>query len=127
MDLNKIKGSGPGNRIILEDVLAARPEKEKIYKQMGVPLDKIAEYEDIPNTTVRNFVAERLTFSKQNIPHFYVTIQSEVDRLIKLRAKLNTVSSTKISVNDMIIKAASLAAVKVPEVNSSWMGSFIRR
>lgn len=94
---------------------------------MGVVLDKLADYEDIPNTTVRNFIAERLTYSKQNIPHFYVTVQSQVDALIKLRAKLNSVSSTKISVNDMVIKAASLACVKVPQVNSSWMGSFIRR
>ena len=94
---------------------------------MGVQLEKEGDFEDITNTTVRNFIAERLTFSKQNIPHFYVTVQSNVDSLIKLRAKLNQHASSKISVNDMVIKAASLAAVKVPEVNSSWMGSFIRR
>ena len=127
IDLAQVKGSGPGNRIVLEDVLAARPDKEKVFKQMGVQLEKLGDYEDIPNTTVRNFIAERLTFSKQNIPHFYVTVQSQVDNLIKLRAKLNSVSSTKISVNDMVIKAASLACVRVPETNSSWMGSFIRR
>ena len=64
IDLTKVKGSGPGGRIVLEDVLRSRPEKEKIYKQMGVQLDRVGDYEDIPNTTVRNFIAERLTFSK---------------------------------------------------------------
>jgi pyruvate dehydrogenase E2 component (dihydrolipoamide acetyltransferase) len=54
-------------------------------------------------------------------------VQVAVDNLIKLRAKLNSVSKTKISVNDMVIKAVSMACIKVPETNSSWMGDFIRR
>jgi pyruvate dehydrogenase E2 component (dihydrolipoamide acetyltransferase) len=56
-----------------------------------------------------------------------VTINVAVDNLMKLRAKLNKVSKSKISVNDMVIKAASLASIKVPETNSAWMGDFIRR
>lgn len=72
-------------------------------------------------------IAERLTFSKQNIPHYYVTVQVQVDNLIKLRSKLNNVAKSKISVNDMVIKAASLASIRVPEANSHWMGDFIRR
>lgn len=56
-----------------------------------------------------------------------MSVSVNVDNLIKLRAKLNTATKSKISVNDMVIKAASLAAVKVPETNSSWMGDFIRR
>lgn len=54
-------------------------------------------------------------------------MQVAVDNLIKLRAKLNTVAKSKISVNDMVIKAASMACIKVPETNSSWMGDFIRK
>jgi len=69
---------------------------------------------------IRKVIAERLTFSKQNIPHYYVTVAVNVDNLVKLRAKLNSVAKSKISVNDMVIKAASLAALKVPETNSSW-------
>ena len=72
-------------------------------------------------------IAERLLYSKQNVPHYYVTVQAAVDNLMKLRTKLNAVSKTKISVNDMVIKAASMASVKVPETNSAWMGEFIRR
>jgi pyruvate dehydrogenase E2 component (dihydrolipoamide acetyltransferase) len=56
-----------------------------------------------------------------------VTVAVSVDNLIKLRAKLNGVAKSKISVNDMVIKAASLACTKVPETNSSWMGEVIRR
>lgn len=56
-----------------------------------------------------------------------MTVQVNVDNLIKLRAKLNSVAKSKISVNDMVIKAASMASVKVPETNSSWMGEYIRR
>jgi pyruvate dehydrogenase E2 component (dihydrolipoamide acetyltransferase) len=56
-----------------------------------------------------------------------VSVESEVDTLLKLRAKLNTVATSKISVNDMVIKAASLASMRVPECNSSWQGDFIRQ
>lgn len=72
-------------------------------------------------------IAERLSYSKQNIPHYYVTVAVQVDRLLSLRGKLNSAAKTKISVNDMVIKAASLACVRVPETNSSWLGEAIRR
>jgi pyruvate dehydrogenase E2 component (dihydrolipoamide acetyltransferase) len=84
-------------------------------------------FEDKQNSQIRKIIADRLSYSKQNIPHYYVTIAVSVDNLIKLRARLNNVSKTKISVNDMVIKAASMASVKVPETNASWMGDFIRR
>jgi pyruvate dehydrogenase E2 component (dihydrolipoamide acetyltransferase) len=84
-------------------------------------------FEDKQNTQIRKVIADRLSYSKQNIPHYYVTVAVSVDNLIKLRAKLNNVAKSKISVNDMVIKAASMACVKVPDTNSSWMGDFIRR
>ena len=67
-----------------------------------------------------------MTESKQQIPHYYVTTQVNVDNLLALRAKLNKSSPVKISVNDLVIKAASLAATKVPACNSQWMGDYIR-
>lgn len=79
------------------------------------------------NSNIRKVIADRLCYSKQNIPHYYVTISVTVDNLLALRAKLNKVSKSKISVNDMVIKAASLASVKVPETNSSWMGDYTRQ
>ena len=71
-------------------------------------------------------VADRLTFSKQSIPHYYVTVKVEVDNLMKMRAKFNKVSAVKLSVNDFVMKAAAMAAVKVPATNSSWQEEFIR-
>jgi pyruvate dehydrogenase E2 component (dihydrolipoamide acetyltransferase) len=75
---------------------------------------------------VRKITAERLSFSKTTIPHYYVTINVNMDSLLKLRSKLNQSARTKISVNDMVIKAASLAAVRVPETNSEWREESIR-
>jgi pyruvate dehydrogenase E2 component (dihydrolipoamide acetyltransferase) len=85
------------------------------------------DYTDLELSNIRKVIAERLSYSKQNIPHYYVTISVAVDNLLKLRERLNKVSKSKISVNDMVIKAASLATVRVPETNSSWMTEYIRR
>lgn len=79
-----------------------------------------AQYVDLENSQIRKVIADRLTYSKQSIPHYYVTVQVQVDKLMKVRAKLNKVSEVKLSVNDFVMKAASMAAVKVPETNSSW-------
>ncbi|CAI2366373.1 unnamed protein product [Moneuplotes crassus] len=84
-------------------------------------------YEDIPLTQVRKIIASRLSESKETIPHYYVTVDAEVDRLLELRSMLNNHSESKISVNDMIIKASSLASKKVPQANSSWQGDYIRQ
>ncbi len=78
-------------------------------------------------SNIRKVIADRLSYSKQNIPHYYVTVSVNVDNLMKLRAKLNAISKVKISVNDMVIKAAALACARVPETNSSWQGETIRR
>ena len=72
-------------------------------------------------------IADRLTESKTTIPHYQVSIAVEVDKLLAMRARLNKVSETKISVNDFVIKAASLAATKVPETNSSWQHDYVRQ
>ena len=90
-------------------------------------MPKAGDFQDTPLTNIRKIIAERLSFSKLNIPHYYVSVAVNMDALLKLRAKLNKMSKTKISVNDMVIKAASLASMKVPETNSSWMGDFIRK
>jgi len=86
------------------------------------------DYTDIPNSNIRKITAERLTFSKQNIPHYYLTVDIVVDKLIQLRTELNSgAKDFKISVNDFVIKAAALALKRVPEVNSEWRGDHIRR
>lgn len=79
-----------------------------------------AQFVDHQNTQIRKVTADRLLQSKTTIPHYYVNIDCEVDKLLQLREKLNKHSKSKISVNDMVIKAASLAAIRVPATNSSW-------
>ncbi|PIO74216.1 pyruvate dehydrogenase complex dihydrolipoamide acetyltransferase [Teladorsagia circumcincta] len=88
---------------------------------------------DIPLTGMRSTIAKRLTESKSTIPHYYLTAEINIDALLKVREKLNkllaqgTGGSTKISINDFIVKASALACLRVPEVNSFWMDSFIRQ
>lgn len=113
VDLSQIKGSGPDNRVIKQDV-------EQASKKANVPAVDAGLYEDIPLTNIRKVIADRLSLSKQTIPHYYVTVSVNVDNLLKLRTRLNALTKTKISVNDMVIKAASLACINVPATNSSW-------
>lgn len=131
--LDQISGTGPNNRIIAADVAEAQvqqPAAQTIAKAPAAPKaaaapkadlpSTAAAYEDFENSQIRKVIAERLTYSKQNIPHYYVSISVNVDKLLTLRAKLNKHSTSKISVNDMVIKACSLAAINVPATNSSW-------
>ena len=74
----------------------------------------MSAYDDISVSQTRKVIAQRLSQSKSTIPHYYVTVECEVDKLLKLRETLNKESKSKISVNDMILKAASLASVQVP-------------
>jgi len=88
-----------------------------------------AMYTDIPMNNVRKIIASRLLESKQTIPHYYLSIDCEVDDLLTTRAQLNSMAGDgeyKVSVNDFIIKASALSMAAVPEVNSSWQGDFIR-
>ncbi|KAI8345830.1 2-oxoacid dehydrogenases acyltransferase-domain-containing protein [Mortierella sp. GBAus27b] len=88
-----------------------------------------AAYTDIPLTNMRKIIAQRLTESKQNIPHYYVTVECEMDKVLKLREVLNKASEDKykLSVNDFIVKASALALKAVPEANSSWLNDSIRQ
>jgi len=132
-----VSGTGPNGRIIKADIDEALKSgvSAKAAQEVAAPVKTASAaqpstataYVDLPNSQIRKVIAERLTFSKQNIPHYYVTVQVEVDNLMKLRAKLNNVSKSKLSVNDFVLKAASMAAMKVPATNSSWNTDFIRQ
>jgi pyruvate dehydrogenase E2 component (dihydrolipoamide acetyltransferase) len=115
----------------VEEALKSGVSKQPAAKRAApqIILDgAFGEYEDVTNSNIRKIIAERLSFSKQNIPHYYVTVNVNVDNLLKLRGKLNNSGAkAKISVNDMVIKAASLAAVRVPETNSEWRGDTVRQ
>jgi pyruvate dehydrogenase E2 component (dihydrolipoamide acetyltransferase) len=89
-----------------------------------------AAYVDIPVSGVRGVIAKRLLESKTTIPHYYLTVDCNVDKILELRARFNKSlekSGAKLSVNDFIIKAVATACKKVPECNSAWLGSTIRQ
>ncbi|GLJ45179.1 hypothetical protein SUGI_0950930 [Cryptomeria japonica] len=128
--ISSIKGTGPNGRIVkadIEDYLAssAKPAKPSVSPTMTL------EYADIPHSQIRKVTASRLLLSKQTIPHYYLTVDTRVDKLIELRSRLNAAQESsggkRISVNDFVIKAAALALRKVPQCNSSWTDEFIRQ
>ena len=126
VELTLIKGSGPRGRVVKSDVEAALTTVAP--KPTAIRAEGLPEYTEIPLSGMRKIIAQRLTESKQNIPHFYLTVECEVNDLLDLRKQLNdSLDEGKVSVNDMIIKACAQTLMKVPEANSSWAGDHIRR
>ncbi|WP_025859667.1 pyruvate dehydrogenase complex dihydrolipoamide acetyltransferase [Acetobacter papayae] len=124
LDLANIKGSGPNGRIVKRDVENAQnaPKAEAAAPAAALPASGGSRL--VPHTTMRKVIARRLTESKANVPHFYVSIDVELDALMALRAQLNALAEgegedgVKLSVNDMLIKASAVALKKVPTVNA---------
>ena len=117
IDLNLIKGSGPNGRIIKRDL----DEANNIQKNDNINKNIIEP------SSIRKIIAERTTKTKNEVPHFYLTIESRMDRLINLRKKINSVSKNKISFNDLIVKACALAMKRNPESNLSWINNKIHK
>lgn len=114
IDLNLISGTGPHGRIVKVDVLNRAPNKKGVVRNNQ-------EYKAIPNSNIRRVIAQRLLESKQNIPHFYLSIECNIDKLLNLREEINYDNEKyKISVNDLVIKAVALALKDNPDANSSW-------
>jgi pyruvate dehydrogenase E2 component (dihydrolipoamide acetyltransferase) len=84
-------------------------------------------YEEIPHSGMRRAIARRLTESKSTVPHFYLTAECRVDELFAVRARINETSTTRISINDLIVKAVAGAFVEVPEANVTWTDSVMLR
>jgi pyruvate dehydrogenase E2 component (dihydrolipoamide acetyltransferase) len=143
IDLKTVKGSGPHGRIVSKDVEnvkpgTAMPSATPMAAFATPPSDasilkNFAEgsYELVPHDGMRKVIARRLTESKQNIPHFYVSVDVSLDNLLDMRERLNGTApknkeglpTWKISVNDFIIKAMAMALIKVPDANVSWTES----
>ena len=115
VDLSSIKGSGPHGRIIQRDVEQAA--KQGVGKQAAAPQPAVSgEVERIKLDAMRKTVAKRMTEAKSTVPHFYLTIDCEIDALLAARKRLNEALDAKVSVNDFIIKACALALQQVPAV-----------
>ncbi|PLR26682.1 pyruvate dehydrogenase complex dihydrolipoamide acetyltransferase [Caulobacter zeae] len=143
LDLKSIKGSGPHGRVVKSDVEAAKsggapaakaapaaapaasapaaePRKVQSLEQMGIPA---GSYDLVPLDGMRKTIARRLTESFRDVPHFPLTIDIELDGLLAARAKINSLlegQGVKVSVNDIVIKAAAVALKRVPEANASY-------
>jgi len=132
IDLSSINGSGDGGRIIKADIdnfkpgaSASAPASASAFFARQVVAGQEG-YTDTQLTSMRKTIARRLGESMFTAPHFYLTMEICMDNAIKARAEMNEVSPTKISFQDMLIKASALALRQHPAVNSSWMGDFIR-
>jgi len=137
IDINQVPGSGDGGRIIKKDVdsyvpaaKAAAPAAQQTSAAPAAPAFVPAGQEgftDIPLTKMRQVIARRLSESKFTAPHFYLKIDVNMDKAMEARKSINEISPVKISFNDMVIKASAMALRLHPDVNSSWMGDFIRQ
>jgi len=118
--LNTLKGTGDGGRVIKRDV--------DNYQSNGVIVDFVGveSYIDEPVSQMRKTIARRLGESKFSAPHFYLTMEINMDEIIKAREVINTVASIKISFNDIVIKAVASSLRKHPKINSSWLIDKIR-
>ncbi len=138
LPIEKVPGTGPNGRIIKADI-------ERVLKE-GLPAEAKAaakadapkaaastgstdDYELIPHTSMRKIIARRLTESKQQVPHFYLTVDCEIDELLRVRKEINARApeGVKVSVNDFVIKAIAAALRRVPDANASWTEEGIRR
>lgn len=126
IDLTDVKGSGPEGRVIKRDIEDYKPSEKKESKA-SVPSFEDAESEDVKISQMRKAIARRLSESKFTNPHFYETIDVDMEPAMDARAKLNEVSDVKISFNDIIVKASAAALRRHPDVNSSWLDDVIRK
>ncbi|CAM9166933.1 unnamed protein product [Hapterophycus canaliculatus] len=144
-DLSTITGTGPGGRIIAADVkeyvpatvdaseqaeapAAAASAAAKAAPAIGQPSPS-GDYVDYPLSEQALAIAANLTESKQNVPHYYLTVDLKLEKLLKVRETLNSglPEEEHLSLNDMLIKAAAIASEKVPDVNASWKDTFVRQ
>jgi pyruvate dehydrogenase E2 component (dihydrolipoamide acetyltransferase) len=139
IDLARVTGSGPHGRIVARDVEQATGAKARPASEPGAEQIKAlyAErpFDEVPLDNMRRTIARRLTEAVQTIPHFYLTVDVDVGRLIALRAEANAAAPTdkdgtpafRLSLNDFVVKALALALQRVPAANAAWAGDRILR
>ncbi len=148
IDLSRLTGSGPHGRIVKHDIetaLAKGPGALKAPaartpaapgaplslpsygKEQVVALAGNPPYEELPLTAMRRVIAKRMQEAKATIPHFYLTVDCEIDSLLRMRKEINENADVKVSVNDFVIKAVALTLMKVPAANASFSEDAILR
>jgi pyruvate dehydrogenase E2 component (dihydrolipoamide acetyltransferase) len=134
IDLSSVHGSGPGGRIVRADIDAAagkapaaapQPQAPAGHLVMPGPIEQAIPHEQVKLSNIRKTIARRLTEAKQQVPHIYLTVDIQLDALLKLRSELNKglePRGVKLSVNDLLIKALATALIEVPECNVAFAG-----
>lgn len=134
IDLSQVKGSGPGGRIVKRDIEAYLRERERVPERAPPPPIPTPSYEPTtdeyrvePLSPMRKTIGRRMVESKQQAPHFYVTMEVDMEAAMALRQQLNTMmpEGLKISVNDLLVKAAASALQAFPNINASFAGDEI--
>ena len=127
VDISMVKGSGDGGRIIKEDIENFKHSENIPIKEVKLPeIYSKESYEEIPVSQMRKTISKRLAESKFSAPHFYLTMEIDMDNCVEGRNKINETSDVKISFNDIIIKAAAVSLRKHPMVNASFLTDKIR-
>ncbi|MBT8326071.1 MAG: pyruvate dehydrogenase complex dihydrolipoamide acetyltransferase [Bacteroidia bacterium] len=123
INLNQVSGTGDNGRIVKRDI-----ENFKVTPGVATSTSVgVESFEDVPVTQMRKTIAKRLAESKFTAPHFYLTMEVKMDAAMEARKRMNEYSETKISMNDLIVKAVAVGLKQHPNVNSAWLGDKIRR
>lgn len=125
ISLNALQGSGEGGRIVRKDIESYTPGAAAQPAAIAAPLGQ-ESYDEVPVSQMRKTIAARLAESKFTAPHFYLSMEINMDKAVAAREQMNAISEVKISMNDLVVKAASIALTQHPKVNSSWLGTKIR-
>lgn len=128
IDLSRVMGSGEQGRIVKRDIDWFKPGMMSVSSGTAVSSAALTEesFDEVTVSQMRKTIAKRLSESKFTAPHFYLTMEVDMDNAISARDSINAVTGSKISFNDLIIKAAASALRQHPKVNSSWLGDKIR-
>ncbi len=138
IDPAELTGTGPGGRIVRRDLeawLASRSAEPEAAPVSATPapaataadVESPSGFEDVPHTSMRRAIARRLTESKSTIPHFYLSADLRVGRLLELREEINSTQDVRVSVNDLLVKAIGTAFQRVPQANVIWTDEALRR
>ncbi|WP_027138438.1 pyruvate dehydrogenase complex dihydrolipoamide acetyltransferase [Gaetbulibacter saemankumensis] len=125
INLAKIQGTGENGRIVKYDVENYEPAQGAASVGKFVPAGQ-EDFEDVPNSQMRKAIAKALTNSKFSAPHYYLNVEFDMENAIAFRAQFNSIPDTKISYNDMVVKACALALKQHPQVNSQWFADKMR-
>lgn len=125
INLTKVQGSGENGRIIKRDIENYEPATSGASVGKYVPTGQ-EDFEEVPNSQMRKAIAKALTNSKFSAPHYYLNVEFDMENAIAFRKQFNSIPDTKISYNDMIVKACALALKEHPQVNSQWFADKMR-